>query len=488
MAGISKAFFGVPALIDVAFASSGGEVHAIVGENGAGKSTLIKILAGAVRADAGEIRINGAEVQIDSASDARASGISVAYQEFNLFPEFTVAQNIWLGREPRKMGIVDRKRMSAQTRDLLDGLGIGLAPDAPVAALGVAERQLLELVRALSYEPSILVLDEPTAALNQREQEHLLVIIDGLRERGVCVVYISHRLEEIGRIADRVTVLKDGRKVATRAAATLAHDELVRLMVGREVESNLFPPRAVSAGEVVLRVESVDEPGLLNDVSLDVRAGEIVGIAGLVGAGRSSLARAIYGAMRPSGGRVLIGDRTVPLGSPTAAVAAGVAYLSEDRKRDGLALQLTTTRNLTSVTEPDRYGLVSRAEERRLARRLADSVRVSATALVRKVRHLSGGNQQKVVLGKWLGGRPRVFIVDEPTLGIDVGAKAEIYRLLRGLAEGGSAVLVMSSDLLEVLNLSDRVLVMRAGSLVAEFPAAEATEERVMAAAVGVAA
>jgi ABC-type sugar transport system ATPase subunit len=488
MAGISKAYFGVPALSGVDFACERGEVHAIVGENGAGKSTLIKILAGAVRPDAGVIQVDERRVEIATPSDALGHGISVAYQEFNLIPEFNVAQNIWLRREPARWGLVDRSAMRGRTRALLERLEIDLDPDELVARLGIAQRQLLELVRALSHDPKILVLDEPTASLNQREQTHLLRIVDNLRKTGVSTIYISHRLEEIGMIADRVTVLKDGRKVVTRDSAGLSHDTLVRLMVGREVERDLFPARGAAPGEVRLAVDSLTQAGLLEDVSLRVHAGEILGIAGLVGAGRSSLARAIFGASRPSSGSVSIDGKVLTLGSPGKATSAGVAYLSEDRKRDGLALQLSTARNLTSINSPHRVGLVDRSSEGLLATQLAGRVQISAAALKRKVRHLSGGNQQKVVLGKWMGRMPRVFIVDEPTLGIDVGAKAEIYRLLRGLADQGSAVLVMSSDLLEVLNVSDRILVMREGRIVAEMPAASATEESVLAAAVGVAA
>jgi rhamnose transport system ATP-binding protein len=378
--------------------------------------------------------------------------------------------------------------MRANTRAILDDLGIGLDPERAVESLTVAERQLLEVVRALSYDASVLVMDEPTASLSQGERALLLDIVRRLRSQGLSIVYISHRLDEVIELADRITVLKDGVRVATLANTNVSQADLVRLMVGREVAHNLFPDRSADVGHPLLLVKDLSDEGLIDDVSFAVRAGEIVGVAGLIGAGRSSLARAIFGVSQSTRGRVEVDGVPLRRGSPVAALRAGVAYLGEDRKRDGLAMNLSATRNLNAIRQPGRLGIVDRNAERKHAMRLAGMVRLAPSGLSLTAKQLSGGNQQKVVLGKWLATNPKVLVVDEPTIGIDVGAKAEIYRVLRRLADDGTAILMMSSDLLEVLHLSDRILIMRKGRIVAEFTAAEATEERILASAMGVAA
>ena len=496
MRGIRKAFPGVVALDAVDLTLHGGEVHILLGENGAGKSTLMKILSGAYRKDAGEIRLRGERAEIRSPADALAHGIRVIYQELNLVPQLSVAENIFLGAAPtRGLGVIDWRTLHERTRALLADLDLHLDPAIAVGRLSLAARQMVEIAKALKDQASVLVMDEPTSALTTREVDQLFGLIQRLIDRGVAVVYITHRLDEVYRIGRRVTVLRDGRHVSTQDLAGTTVDQLVRLMANREIadhyprqrrdgrnekrESQEVPPR--------LTVEHLSRRGVLDDISFNVYPGEVVGIAGLMGAGRTELARVLAGADRADSGRISIDGRAVVLSSPQDAIRQGIGLLPEDRKAQGLVPSLTAVRNiaLPHGSRLGRWGLISAAAEAALAGPVLRDLRVKTTA-TQPVRVLSGGNQQKVVLGKWLAGAARLFIFDEPTRGVDVGAKVEIYQLMNRLTEAGAAVLMISSDLPEVLGMSDRILVMQQGRIRAEFTAAEATQERVLSAALGV--
>jgi ABC-type sugar transport system ATPase subunit len=485
MRGISKAFFGVPALRNVNLACRSGSVHALVGENGAGKSTLMAILAGTVSADAGDIRLHGRPLVMGDSEAARRNGVSVVFQEFNLIPELTVAANVWLHRELTSWKFLASRKMHRQTRALLQQVGTDLDPATPVNRLSVAQQQLVEVARALALRPRILVMDEPTSALSTREQAQLLSLVQDLRVRGITILYISHRLDEVFAIADCITVLKDGRHMATLDTASVTHSEIVRLMVGRDVATDLYPARRnAHVGSAALAVRHLSWPGVLHDVTLEIRRGEIVGLAGLVGSGRTSLARAIFGAAPEARGDISVAGKTVRIRSPRAATQVGVGLLTEDRKYEGLAMNRDGVENISAVHLPTSAGFVRRSAQHQQAVSIAAKVRLAPDALRRAVQTLSGGNQQKVVLAKWLAARPHVLILDEPTRGIDIGAKAEIYEIIRQLADEGHAILFISSELPEILGLSDRILVMRRGQIAAEFDAAEATEESIMRAAV----
>jgi ribose transport system ATP-binding protein len=486
MRGISKAFFGVPALRNVDLACQPGTVHALVGENGAGKSTLMAILAGVANADAGEIRLDGRILAMGDSEGARLNGVSLVYQEFNLIPGLTVAANVWLHRELTSWGFLASRQMRRETSALLEQVGADVDPATPVERLSVAQQQLVEVARALALRPRILVMDEATSALSTREQAHLLSLVRDLRARGTTILYISHRFDEIFAIADRITVLKDGQHMATVDTASITHNELVRLMVGRDLAADLFPTRGKAPiGSAALVVRNLTWPGVLHDVTFEVRGGEIVGLAGLMGSGRTSVARAIFGAAPYARGDISVNGNAVRIRSPRIATRAGVGLLTEDRKYEGLAMNRDSVENISAVKLPTTAGFVRRNAQRLQAASTAAEVRLDPRALRRAVRTLSGGNQQKVVLAKWLAARPQILILDEPTRGIDVGAKAEIYAIMRQLADEGIGILFISSELPEILGLSDRILVMRRGRIAAEFNAVEATEESIMRVAVG---
>jgi ribose transport system ATP-binding protein len=481
--GISKAFPGVQALREVHFELREGEVHVLLGENGAGKSTLMKIVTGALPKDAGEIRLKGRKVEIRNPQHALSLGISMVYQEFNLAPHLSVAENIWLGREPlrnRWLGLVDRRRMREEAAALLGRLRLRLSPDLPVARLTVSQAQLVEIAKALSAHARILILDEPTAALSESEIDELFAIIHQLKAEGVSFVYISHRLEEIPRIGDRVTVLRDGEYVATVPADT-SPAELIRLMVGRRLEQ-LYPKLPANPGQIRLEVERLRRSGVLHDISFHVRAGEVVGLAGLIGSGRTELARAIFGADPVDCKVIRVDGEAVDIRSPRDAIRAGIAYLSEDRKLLSLALNLSVLENIT-LASLDRFttGPVIRVEqEKRAAQELVQKLRIRTPSLLQQVQYLSGGNQQKVVLARWLIREAKVLLFDEPTRGVDVGAKAEIFELIGRLAQNGAAILLISSYLPELLGMCDRILVMNRGRLVGELTREEATQERIL--------
>ncbi|GAA1851848.1 sugar ABC transporter ATP-binding protein [Asanoa iriomotensis] len=485
--GVSKSFGAVAALRDVDLDLVTGEAHALVGENGAGKSTLVKILAGVHPPDTGTILLDGGPVTFGGPADARAAGIAVIYQEPTLFPDLSVAENIFMGRQPlRSLRRIDTAAMRARTRELFDRLGVRLDPDRPARGLSIADQQLVEIAKALSTNARLLVMDEPTAALSGVEVERLFAVARSLRDGGAAVLFISHRFDEVFALCERITVMRDGRRVDTAPAAELTVDQVVRKMVGRDV-ATLFPKVDTTPGEVRLEVAGLTRHGFFDDVSFAVRGGEIVALAGLVGAGRSEVVRAVFGVDKPDAGEVRVDGKPLPPGDTPAAIAAGLALVPEDRRQQGLVMELSVERNTTLPRRWSlaRAGLLFGGAERRAAATWTQRLQVKAGRPTDPVATLSGGNQQKVVLAKWLSTQPRVLIVDEPTRGIDVGTKAEVHRLLSELAADGVAVLMVSSELPEVLGMADRVLVMHEGRLVADIPRATADEESVMVAATG---
>ncbi len=480
---ISKQFPGVKALDHVSFAVHSGEVHMLVGENGAGKSSLMKVLCGAYRADEGEFFHRGEKVEIRSPADARALGIAVIFQEFSLVPYLSIAQNIFLGREfpGRFPGTIDHARMHREAKQLLDQLGLDIPTRTLVHELGVAQQQMVEIAKALSQNARILVMDEPTAALSDRETERLFAMIRQLQSDGVAIVYISHRMAEVFAMGDRITVLRDGKKVASLLPGEATPDELVHLMVGRSVDRSYARNFCQSEGELILEVKDLSSVNGVKGINLTVRSGEIVGLSGLVGAGRSEVARAIFGADRVTGGEILLHARA-HRGNPDKAVAAGIALVPESRKAEGLALIRSVCDNLMlpglSLAFPSRIYHAARA--RQIAGALIDRLRISTPSSQRPVRLLSGGNQQKVVIGKWLGSGSRLFIIDEPTRGIDVGAKAEIFALIDQLVSQGAGVLMISSELSEIVQVCDRSYVMRDGRIAGHLSREQLSEENIL--------
>ncbi|MEQ4304057.1 sugar ABC transporter ATP-binding protein [Plantactinospora sp. B6F1] len=487
LSGVRKSFGAVQALADGRLELRAGEVHALVGENGAGKSTLVKILAGVHAPDAGEVTMDGAPLALTGPADARTAGIAVIYQEPTLFPDLSVAENIFMGRQPlRGLRRIDSAAMRRRAAELFARLGVPLDPDRPARGLSIADQQLVEIAKALSFEARVLVMDEPTAALSGIEVERLFAVVRSLREAGAAILFISHRFDEVFALSQRITVMRDGRWVSTDPTGDLDVARVVRRMVGREI-SQLYPKQPTEAGEVILRVRGLTRRGVFADVGFEVRRGEIVVLAGLVGAGRSEVVRAVFGIDPYDAGEVLVDGVRLPRSRPAAAMAAGVALVPEDRRQHGLVMELSIERNatLTRRWPLARCGLLGRGAERTAARTWTRRLRVKAGRLDDPVSTLSGGNQQKVVLAKWLATMPKVLIVDEPTRGIDVGTKAEVHRLMSQLASEGVAVLMVSSELPEVLGMADRVLVMHEGRVVGEIARDAATEESVMLAATG---
>ncbi len=483
MRGISKGFPGVRALSDVGISLDGGEVLGIVGENGAGKSTLMKILAGVFPADAGEMRLGGQAFLPKRPRDSLDAGIIVIHQELSLVPDRSVAENVYLGHLPRdRLGRIRRAALNRDAKGLLARVGLTIAPQTRVRQLSIAQQQLVEIARALSRSARVIVMDEPTATLTTAEQRILFATIATLRGAGVGLVFISHHLEEVFEVCDRITVLRDGAAVDTRPVGDWNEASLIQAMVNRPIEA-LFPERNAVLGEVMLDVQALGCAGRFSDVSFAVRAGEVVGIGGLIGAGRTEVLKTIYGALPASHGRVRVQGRDARIRSPRDAIAAGVALVPEDRKAEGLVLPFPIRSNIALSTLPKQSWLgsvVLRGRVDRLAEHAVRSLRIRTPGIRQPVRSLSGGNQQKVVLGRALTTHPRVFLLDEPTRGIDVGAKIEVYRLINSLAEAGGAVLVVSSDMIELLGVSDRILVMRAGRLAGTLPRHEFSQERVM--------
>jgi ribose transport system ATP-binding protein len=478
LSGITKTFAGTAVLDGVDLDLHAGEVHAVVGENGAGKSTLMKIIAGAYRPDGGRLLLDGREAAFRDPREALAGGVGIVYQEFTLLPERTVAQNVFLGREPVRRGLVDRRRMHQRTAELLSTVGEeGFGPQTRVAHLGVAQQQVVEIVKALSLDARVLIMDEPTAALADHEVELLYGLVRRLQQRGIGILYVSHRLAEVFDLADRITVLKDGRRVTTMDTAKASPDALVRHMVGREL-SDYFPARADAADSRAARLSLRGAGnGRLRDVNLDLRAGEVLGIGGLQGSGRSALVRALFGVEPFTSGAVRLDDRPIRLRSPRRAVRAGIAYVAEDRKADGLVAGQSVLDNAVLAGRGAFPTWRHRRARSAQARELLTAVEVHAAGEEQEIRYLSGGNQQKVILARWLALKPKVLLFDEPTRGIDVGAKAAIHDLIRRLARDGAAVLMISSELPELIGMSDRIIVMRDGAVAGEFPAGAAEED-----------
>ncbi|MEZ4529454.1 MAG: sugar ABC transporter ATP-binding protein [Thermomicrobiales bacterium] len=498
MSGISKSFPGVRALQNVDLSVQAGECLALVGENGAGKSTLMKILSGVYAPDEGTIEIDGRTVVPSNPHHAQQLGVSIIYQEFNLFPNMSIEENIFIGREPNRSGIVDRAQMRESALGYLRQVGVDLDPRSMVRDLSVAQQQMVEIAKALSYNARIVIMDEPTSALTDTEVRALFEIIRGLKARGLGIVFVSHRLEEIFEICDRITVLRDGRNAGELSTATATPDQVVRMMVGREMTDLFQKENSSTSDQVVLEVRGLSRRGtqrddskvVLDGVDLQVRSGEIVGLAGLVGSGRTEVARAIFGADPFDSGEIYLEGQRVHVKSPAEAIGKGIALAPEDRKLQALVLALAIRENiaLPNLGRLSRFGFVRRREERALADRYIQALSVRTPSMEQKVINLSGGNQQKVVLAKWLALNPKVLIVDEPTRGIDIGAKAEVHSLLSQLAAQGVAILMISSELPEILGMSDRIYVMREGKITGVLDRSEATEERVMELATGVAA
>ena len=487
MQKISKKFPGVQALDKVDFNCRHGEVHALVGENGAGKSTLMKILAGAYRQDEGKMIVKGQEVSFSGPREAQKKGITTIYQEFNLVPELTVAENIFLGREPVKKAIlVDTSLLYEQSKKLLAELGASVDPRMKVKNLSVAEQQMVEISKALSLNASIIIMDEPSAVIAGKELSSLYGIVRSLRAGGKAVVYISHRLEEIFEIADRATVLKDGELVGTVRPKDVDKPSIVKMMVGRSL-SETFPPKNCGEKKELLSLKRVYQGKFLKDITLSVYSGEILGIAGLVGSGRTELARVVFGADPMDSGEIYYNGEKIPENNPRIAIAHGIGFVPEDRKKEGLVECLSVSKNMTLLIldKIRKWIFIQKGKEEKIANGSIKQFNISTPGIDQEIQYLSGGNQQKVILAKWINANPKLIIMDEPTRGIDVGAKAEIYSLMRELAKEGSAIVMISSELPEIIGMSDRVVVMHEGQIMGELPALEATEERIMMMATG---
>jgi ribose transport system ATP-binding protein len=488
MKGIDKSFSGVKVLEQVQFSLECGEVHALMGENGAGKSTLMKILNGIYARDGGTVTVKGAEQQLATPSAAQQLGIVMIHQELNLIPHLTVMENIFLGREFTygPTNLINWRRMKQESSRFLSQLGLTIDPETVVGELSVGQQQMVEIAKALSVNTEILVLDEPTAALTDREIEALFVAIASLRKQGVGMIYISHRMEEIFRICDRITVMRDGRYIGTERVKETNMDQIVKMMVGREIKDR-FPKVEIQYGEDKLKVEGLSQQGILNDISFSVRAGEIVGLAGLMGAGRTELAKALFGVTPIDRGTIYVNGKPADIRKPIDAIRAGIALVTEDRKDEGLLLPMSVSDNLSmpNLKSLSKLGFMSGSKEQFLSETMIKQLFIKASSGAQTVGSLSGGNQQKVVIGKWLATNPQVFILDEPTRGVDIGAKKEIYDLMNRLAANGVAILMISSELPEVLGMSDRVLVMHEGKLTGEFTREEATQEKIMLCATG---
>ena len=488
MRGICKTYPGVRALDGVSFDVRRGEVHALVGENGAGKSTLMKILAGAQQMDSGEILIEGRPAEMTSPQKAMDLGVSIIYQEFNLVPYLTAAENIFLGREPRASlpGFVDFRTMYAEAGRLIDELGVKLDIRQPVNRLSIAQQQMVEIAKATSRKAKIIAMDEPSATLTDHELSRLFELIRRLQSQGVAIVYISHRLEEVFQIASRVTVLRDGALVGTKSIEELDRDSIIKMMVGREIQQQI-PKEPAQPGEVALELRSVSRKGVLRDVSFNVRKGEVLGLAGLVGAGRTEVARVIFGADPSDEGEMsLFGQAFRPRG-PRQAIQSGIGLVTEDRKALGLILGMVVRENVTlaNLDRISTLSFINQGREKTVASQYVDDLSIRTPSIEQQVQNLSGGNQQKVVLAKWLFTESKVLIFDEPTRGIDVGSKVEIYQLMNELVKKGVAIIMISSELPEIIGMSDRIVVMHEGRVAGELDRAEATQERIMHLATG---
>jgi len=488
MKGISKAFSNNKVLENVDFDILPGEVHALMGENGAGKSTLMKILTGIYERDAGTIKVKGQEVHFKNAKEAEKSGIAVIHQELNIIPHLTVSENMFLGKELSisPFGITKDKEMKQKTKEYLNHLGIDIDPSIEAGSLSVGQQQMIEIARAVAAKTEVLIMDEPTAALTEREIESLFKVIASLKKQGVGIVYISHRMEEIFQICDRISVLRDGEFIGVKAIKDTSFDEIVKMMVGRQLGER-FPERDSEIGEERFKVEDFTSNGKFSNISFSVRQGEIFGIAGLMGAGRSELMEAIFGYRPIHSGKMWIDGNEVSIKSPYAAIKRGIGFITEDRKSKGLVLPLSVKENfsLTNLFKISNKSIISVKKEQNLVDEMINKLHVKTSSSELPVRSLSGGNQQKIVIGKWLGIEPKILILDEPTRGVDVGAKKEIYQIMNDLTKQGVSIIMVSSELPEILGMSDRIAVIHEGKLTAILNKSEANQEKIMQAATG---
>ncbi|ABC28044.1 ABC-type sugar transport system, ATPase component [Hahella chejuensis KCTC 2396] len=483
VANVRKEFPGVVALDNVSLRIRPGTVHALMGENGAGKSTLMKIIAGIYQPDKGQVLLRGEPVRLEKPLDAQEAGIAMIHQELLLMNPMTVAENIWIRREPKgRFGLIDHDEMRRRTQELFDRLNINLDPEAEISELSVASRQMVEIAKAVSFNSDVLIMDEPTSAITETEVAHLFDIIRDLRAKGIGIVYITHKMNELFEIADEFSVFRDGQYIGTHLSSNVTRDDIIRMMVGREV-SQMFPKEEVALGDVVLSVKNLSREGVFRNVSFDVRAGEIVGFAGLVGSGRSNVAEALFGVAPADGGAIQINGEFVQIKSPNEAIQHGMAFLTEDRKETGCFLPLTIQENIQSAVLHQNFvkkGFVAEAELAKEAVEICNKLRVKTPGMDEVIENLSGGNQQKVLIGRWLLTHPKILILDEPTRGIDVGAKAEIHSLITQLAHKGVAVVMISSELPEILGMSDRVVVMHEGRVTGILDRAEADQVKIM--------
>lgn len=482
MRKIVKEFPGVKALNNVDLQVKAGEVHILLGENGAGKSTLMKILSGVYQADSGTIHINGEQVLIKNTKDAQKHGVGIIFQEFNLIPDLSVAENIFLGRAPNHSGLLNRKKLYTDTEKLLEELELHISPKTLVKDLGVAEQQMIEIAKALSINSRILIMDEPTAALTEQEINVLFDKIHSLKKKGVAIIYISHRMEEFARICDRVTVMRDGSYVDTVEFAKTTIDELIKLMVGRSLEDKFPKDLSIKQGAELLRVENLSTKNKLKNVSFTLMSGEVLGISGLMGAGRTEIARAIFGADSITEGNIFIEGNRVKIKSPKDAIKKGISYLTEDRKKSGLTLSLSVRENITlaNMKKVSKGTVVNKKAENESVDEFIRNLKIKTSSPEQQAKFLSGGNQQKVVIAKWLHTNTKIFIFDEPTRGIDVGAKIEVYQLINDLARAGNGIIMISSEMPEILGLSDNILVMNNGKATGYLNRKEASQEKIM--------
>ncbi|MDQ0352371.1 ribose transport system ATP-binding protein [Alkalibacillus filiformis] len=487
MKGISKSFVGNKVLNEVDFEVRAGEVHALLGENGAGKSTLMKILTGIYSRDEGEVFVKGEPVHFQSTKESEESGIAVIHQELNIIPYLTVMENMFLGREIKygKTGFLNTKKMIQLTKDYLGQLGVEIDPLVTAGNLSVGQQQMVEIAKALSVNAELIVMDEPTAALTDREIERLFEVIEKLREQGVGIVYISHRMEEIFKICNRVSVLRDGEYIGTRVIGEVEYDELISMLVGREL-GTLFPERNVEIGDVRLQVEGLTSD-VFRDINFEVRQGEILGVAGLMGAGRSEIMQALFGYREIESGNIYIDGKQVKIKKPLDAIKSGIGFVTEDRKEEGLVLSMSVRENFTlpNLNDMSNQTVISNKKENEFVEGKIGQFNVKTSGMEQEVKSLSGGNQQKIVIGKWLGINPKILILDEPTRGVDVGAKKEIYQIMNELTAQGVSIIMISSELPEVLGMSDRILVIHEGQIGGELNRDEADQEKIMYAATG---
>lgn len=487
MKGINKAFGSNQVLHDAGFVLEDGEVHALMGENGAGKSTLMKILTGVYKKDAGTIIIDGKEVNFKNPQEAEKAGIVFIYQELNVLYDLTVEENLFMGKEITKFfGICDKKAMRAKAQEVMEKMGVNIPVDAVMSDLSVGQQQMVEICKALMVDAKVLIMDEPTAALTERETESLFKVMKSLREKDVSIVYISHRMEEIFELCDRITILRDGSYIGTEKISEIDMDGVVRMMIGREIGER-FPKRDVKIGDVVLRVEGLTREGIFHDVSFDVRAGEVLGVAGLMGAGRTEIMRAIFGCIPKDQGNIYIEGQKVRMKNPEQAIKAGIGFITEDRKTEGLLLEKSISDNIeiANLKTVSQKGVLSRKKEKDLVKKEIEEFHIKCFGPWHECNNLSGGNQQKVVLAKWIATNPKILILDEPTRGVDIGAKKEIYNVINQMAALGVAVVMVSSELPEVLGMSDRIMVVREGEVRGVLDGKAADQEKIMTLATG---